>query len=453
MFKSLLLKYLKNSSLHGVKHLTNVNRNHSIEMVFWTLTIAVIFLFASYNTSLVWLRYLYNSTVITIDREYLYRNTTFPPITLCLRDRLNKTAAEEFLIARNFTPEQRGDPKMINFLKVLSNFNINNLGELIDIKQNYFRVDEYLNVLDKISNKFPHNISLSFISTSDEHLFDPVLIDTLGLCYTFNSKISSFFSPSYIGSKDMKIDTTHKMTEEINYFDGDASAVTSDLSHNVDVYYHGPYSLASDLRKVVNENPTQKSYMTLSIVPVIIKSQDKIRNLFEFQRQCKFTEENVLSFFPNIYSQDLCFYECRMKKLKDICKCIPFFYKRRDGNDRQCSTQGLKCVVRNRAILDSLQVGSGCQCPKDCNDIKYSLQSSTSMIWFHDSRISWKVIQTKVIYKRELIHDTIEALILTGACFSLFTGMSCLSIVELFFFIHFLFKNDRKSGKKALKQK
>lgn len=31
------------------------------------------------------------------------------------------------------------------------------------------------------------------------------------------------------------MNTTARETEEINYFDGDANAVTSDLTHNVDV--------------------------------------------------------------------------------------------------------------------------------------------------------------------------------------------------------------------------
>lgn len=44
-----------------------------------------------------WKRYLYNPTVVTIDRDYLNRNITFPPITLCLRNKLNETAAEELL--------------------------------------------------------------------------------------------------------------------------------------------------------------------------------------------------------------------------------------------------------------------------------------------------------------------------------------------------------------------
>jgi hypothetical protein len=113
----------------------------------------------------------------------------------------------------------------------------------------------------KISNKFPHNITIT--STSDVFFFTPILTDELGLCYTFNSRISSYLSPqcviksfslfflvnffstlftggnfvgfSFLVSGNLENTSRVKSLEEINYFDGDASAVTADLSNNVDV--------------------------------------------------------------------------------------------------------------------------------------------------------------------------------------------------------------------------
>lgn len=138
--------------------------------------------------------------------------------------------------------------------------------------------------------------------------------------------------------------------EEINYFDGDASAVAADLTNNVDVselklivvvwvrlwrnftfqiYYHGPNELPSSLRKITNEDPEQKSYISLTLVPVMIKSQESTRKLFEFQRNCKFEEESTLASFPQIYTQDLCRLDCRMRRFQEICNCLPFFYKRK----------------------------------------------------------------------------------------------------------------------------
>lgn len=48
----------------------------------------------------------------------------------------------------------------------------------------------------KISNKFPHNITLTLVA-NDELLFyfEPILIDELGLCYSYNSMVSPFLAP------------------------------------------------------------------------------------------------------------------------------------------------------------------------------------------------------------------------------------------------------------------
>ncbi|KAL7020155.1 hypothetical protein ACKWTF_011388 [Chironomus riparius] len=205
-----------------------------------------------------------------------------------------------------------------------------------------------------------------------------------------------------------------KTLEEINYFDGDANAVTSDLSNNVDIYYHGPFTLPSNLNKISKDDKDQKSYVTFDVVPFVIMSQENIKSLYQFQRKCKFPDESTLDYFQQVYSRDLCLYECRMKKFLDLCKCIPFFYKRKNGI-KQCHQNGLKCIVHNKAIIDSLRADIDCGCLEDCNVIKYSLQRSDTMLWFHNSSVSWTIVQTKVIYKRELIHGFVEALILTGA--------------------------------------
>lgn len=58
------------------------------------------------------------------------------------------------------------------------------------------------------------------------------------------------------------------------------------------------------------------------------------------------------------------------------------------------------------------------------------------MFWFHDSRVSWTMMQTKVIYKRQIIHTLVEVFVLSGANLSLFFGFSFLTFVEFIFFAY-----------------
>jgi hypothetical protein len=46
-----------------------------------------------------------------------------------------------------------------------------------------------------------------------------------------------------------------------------------------------------------------------------------------------------------------------------------------------------------------------------------------------------------MIYKRELIHNMTEALVLTGGSLSLFIGMSALTLIEVAFFAYLFIKN------------
>lgn len=63
------------------------------------------------------------------------------------------------------------------------------------------------------------------------------------------------------------------------------------------------------------------------------------------------------------------------------------------------------------------------------------------MFWFHKSHVvSWTLLQSKVIYRRMLIHNISEALVLTGGSLSLFIGMSSLTIIEIGFFIYLFIK-------------
>lgn len=50
-------------------------------------------------------------------------------------------------------------------------------------------------IIMNVSNKFPHNITIT--SSNDTFYFEPIMTDELGLCYSFNSRISSFLSPEY----------------------------------------------------------------------------------------------------------------------------------------------------------------------------------------------------------------------------------------------------------------
>lgn len=322
------------------------------------------------------------------------------------------------------------DPNIRLFLKKLANFDIGNLNELTSIEQNVFKINEYLSILMKISNKFTHNITLS--STSEAFYFEPIIVDEVGYCYTFNSRISPYLSPKYLQATKKKFKKNE--LQLVNFYDGDATAVTQNIINNVDIITHGTNNVPSSSLKILNTNPNRQGYSSLLMKPIQIRSEQETRNLFVFQRNCKFDTESSSEYFPQLYTQDLCRLECRMKMSKELCDCLPFFYIH-IKKDRQCDKRGLECVYENRFTIFTSNAEE-CGCLKDCDDTKFLLQSINKMFWFHDSRVSWSIRQSKITYQRKLIYSFIEALVQTGGNFGLFIGTSLLSFVEMFYFIY-----------------
>lgn len=98
----------------------------------------------------------------------------------------------------------------------LAHFTLGSLNDLIS--EDFFNVDDYVDVkfiapskntklssfrlffvsftpqiMMRITNKFPHNISIA--SANEVFFFDPIITDKLGLCFTFNSRIAAYLSP------------------------------------------------------------------------------------------------------------------------------------------------------------------------------------------------------------------------------------------------------------------
>lgn len=88
-----------------------------------------------------------------------------------------------------------------------------------------------------------------------------------------------------------------------------------------------------------------------------------------------------------------------------------------------------------------IEKGSCSHCLDDCNDVRFLLHMSDTIYWFQDSKVAWNILQSKTIYKRELIFGIIEALTSVGANFSLFVGMSCLTFFETLFFVYLWIKH------------
>lgn len=321
-----------------------------------------------------------------------------------------------------------------------------------------------------------------------------------GFVFRFYDSTRDFVGFSFLVSGNLESISRVKSLEEISYFDGDASAVTADLSNNVDVNFSFDFGcrVGKVFLVLVQNNFRFIIMVRMSCQRCWSESSTKIpsRKVTFHSPSCRWwlnhkkARESCSSFSenanlkknpPSLISRKFTLRTCvgwivgwesfgtlaivyRSSTSGKVRATINLDFDdfsilwqvptANNVANKDSSASSRTKVTKLRfnfmrflhikaslpsAIIDALGTFD-CSCLKDCNEIQYSKQSSNTMFWFHNSRVSWTLTQTKVIFKRELIHGFVEALVSTGADLSLCLGMSCLTFVEVFFFVYLRLK-------------
>jgi acid-sensing ion channel, other len=90
----------------------------------------------------------------------------------------------------------------------------------------------------------------------------------------------------------------------------------------------------------------------LMITPTLIESQEVIESVAIEQRRCYLKGEKKLR-TTNHYSFKSCITECRVDRIQQICKCVPFYYPETDlvefaYSSRVCTLADVQCLYDNR---------------------------------------------------------------------------------------------------------
>lgn len=93
--RKFLFDYFDNSGIHGFSYLGN-SFLHLIERILWIALICIALYFSVILSLESWDRYLHKSTVVSIERDHYYWNTSLPALTICPMERLNKTKYEAY---------------------------------------------------------------------------------------------------------------------------------------------------------------------------------------------------------------------------------------------------------------------------------------------------------------------------------------------------------------------
>ncbi len=211
----------------------------------------------------------------------------------------------------------------------------------------------------------------------------------MGICYSFNavdmksvlkdSKFKSTFMDSYMD----ELGNNHKIVKGER--PGIPLALHFDLDNNALFRHHiksgGSFRIAVTSKSEVFQirsiaklaRPGYK--LEIEVSPVEVVSTPQLKGVSINKRDCRFQDEgNGFMEILEDYSQSGCLFECVLKKAREFCRCtmwnmpVPAM----ESNWTICDTFGNSCFDE---IMDQPHIDDDCNCPKDCNLVKFAVAS------------------------------------------------------------------------------
>ncbi|CAD0197167.1 unnamed protein product [Chrysodeixis includens] len=391
--KRYLVLFLETSSIHGLNHLISSKR-HFLEVIIWLIIIGLSVFGSFYLSQITWTRYQSSPTVVSMDRDMFAWNTTFPCVTVCPTDILDRKKLDTYLSNSN----EPNKTRLENFITQLSTTNYNNFEDLPDYPE--IPPEKYVQLLLNLSAPFKPtltigvpNVALTIIPTITE----------IGL---------------YREANRWDILKNEKKSLFIHPLDGEVFAQVMNISTAYNVYIHSPQEVPDISTKMQYSNVSY--YMKLYVTAVTVYTSADAARLSINQRGCRFPHENNLK-HNSIYTYTMCRMECRIRLCLKFCHCVPHFY-------------------RSIEVLFKLKDKDGkrinCGCYPLCDDVNYVLQSNALQEWFLGTNLQWGMVTyPRMRYRRDIIFGFTDVLVAVGGMAGLFLGCSVLSFMEIVYFI------------------
>ncbi|XP_017786457.1 PREDICTED: pickpocket protein 28-like [Nicrophorus vespilloides] len=428
-----ILAFLSISTIHGFNHLAAIKR-HPLEIILWAFFVAVGMYGASILSGLTLVRYQENPTVISMERDRFSWNTSFPSATICPTSKLNQALLEVYLEKST----SKNKTALRKFLTTLANATYSNFEDVTfydDISP-----DDYMSLLVDLQFDFKPSVSNSGVNGKQYTIQSA--ITEMGICYSFNSQLAKYNAANY-WEKNLWIVYPENETFYVNPLDGEVFANVVNMSTGFKIFLHGPSEVADVASKNI-ESPNG-FFLQVYISALSIYSSERARALNPKQRKCRFYDESNLRHSP-VYSYVLCRMECRSNLGKQLCGCIPHFY-RKLGGDKTCDVKGLHCLSKHKDRLITMK--RECKCYPNCDDVNYVIENFESREWFLGSNLQWGLKEyPRMRLKRDVIFGFTDVLVYIGGMAGLFFGCSVLSFIEILYFftlrLFWFIKNYKK---------
>jgi len=183
-------------------------------------------------------------------------------------------------------------------------------------------------------------------------------------------------------------------------------------------------------------------FVDVIITPKVMNSDEDLRQFSVEERNCYYDGEKELRYFKK-YTINNCEIECMTNYTREECSCVPFHLPR-DNETRICKLYDLICIehtierIRYNVIEETTK---SCGCLPKCNSITYDVEYVENK-FINDGSFNEDDVTINIRFKdsdflpqkRFQSITLVDLLAQVAGLMGLYSGISVLSIVELFYF-------------------
>ncbi|XP_063233569.1 sodium channel protein Nach-like [Bacillus rossius redtenbacheri] len=488
--------YCSSTTLHGYRYLTE-DGLHWIERLMWVTVHIMATWGVSYSILDVWQDYL-NAPIFTTVHTTAYpiSKISFPAVAVCSNNKISYKRArrltEQLASSRNVSAEE-----LFNLIP--------NMGRMFDFND---RGREQVQLLHEMLTANNHTYNVTNLMLKMSPSCEALVVRckwggrkescrTLftqrrtmeGFCCTFNYVRDRDDFVVLAGNQELEDNAEYPDDDENDERIKRASIPGSNMglsivvNSEIDDYYFpliSSYGTKVLLFKPNDYPDTASGGLVEHLVPVgaevslrlqatSVYADASIKGFTLKQRGCLFKSE-LSQLFAGSYSFSDCVISCRVRSIRTLCGCTPFFYPSL-GASRTCDLSDIDCLARYADKWTTLrparqvpglekerEVSISCEeCRPACSDTSYHVQTT----WAGLSRRRYESSDfldgltnlsghsmvhlffgtgTTTRFEKQVLYYWYDLLSNFGGICGLFVGFSLISVVELvyFFTVRFL---------------
>ncbi|XP_059058270.1 sodium channel protein Nach-like [Achroia grisella] len=362
-FVEMLREYTSHSSIAGVKKITDSNIQKILRMM-WSSILCAMFGITCYFIHYTWSDTLSKPFIVTMESTtYPISNINFPAIALCNSNRISRKSLKA--IVSNINTHHNYTSKELQwfymqhgrFLDFTWNERLRTLAAVEYYNSQYYKNSQQIvSVMKKLAPNCDEMLLScmwggDIVNCSD--IFS-VRRTVRGHCCVFNYVLdyNSADSPNqtiadvkkqnqagYYNGLNVFLDPiAEDYVYPLNNIKG-FDVLVFDSTHFADPTGGGVIHRVLEINKAI--------YVELQSVKQIATTE--VRKYSTQTRNCLFRDEEKS--FGNMYSYSACIIRCKIKTVKSLCKCTPYFLPITENDGPVCNLEHLRCLNKYKEKL------------------------------------------------------------------------------------------------------